>query len=374
MDIFNLLESLGGELPKTKKEKVQENTAKSAKTPDSSSKAKAADHAKDNVEKVPQQKTEIKLSPQVICIGNNFRLTISGVKTLDDCIKQLFDLGYKEILLSGKCILIDQGTLLFQTYDSAVQDSILVNMPMNVCFGEKRMELDADDFPGLDKDEISISDVHERWSTIHPECEGNGLSYDPRLGVATPCFSEVIKNKQKNINLPVTVSIWGETITVTQQDIGVIGVITCEQLCEYLSTAYSMQYNETELSLYECGEAFYAKLNAKKKAQPFNCDDYFVDKKAKVVNVKEKYRLPFTLHMANFNISASLNAEDFGGKEKVDQEEIMDYVKNRYPMFRSSDRKADILYLKDKNIVSVAAMSGKKGNIKDANYSKDAEK
>lgn len=40
MDIFNLLESLGGELPETKKEKVQENTAKSAKMPDSNSKLK----------------------------------------------------------------------------------------------------------------------------------------------------------------------------------------------------------------------------------------------------------------------------------------------------------------------------------------------
>ena len=39
MDIFNLLESLGGELTETNKEKVQEITAKSAKMPDSYSKA-----------------------------------------------------------------------------------------------------------------------------------------------------------------------------------------------------------------------------------------------------------------------------------------------------------------------------------------------
>ncbi len=360
MDIFDLWESLGGERPKTKKERKLTDTAKDVRMTDADGRKPSGKSAAGNA---PCQKAKIKLPDRVTCIGNHFRVTIEGAGTLDDCVRRLVDLGYKEILLSGKCIFISKDVLLFQSFDRVVEDSVLVNMPMSICAGEKRMELDMDDFPELDKDEISVLDIHERWIAVHPEDEGSGLSYNPQLGVATPYISKTGIQEQKNIELPVRVSILGDIITITQQDVGIPGTITCGQLCEYLSTSYSLKYQEAELSLFDYGGILLAGFRTGKKTQTFGIDAYFVDKGAHTKKVKEKYMLPLTLYMANFNISVPLSPEDFEGRGKIEQEEILGYVKNKYPMFRSSDRKIDILYYKERNMVSVAAMSGKKGNV-----------
>lgn len=359
MDILSLMESLGGMPSENKKEKTEGDTAKKKDLKEGEN---TADHKpKDKNASQTANKSSVKLSDQVTCIGKNFRLTLSGVSCIDDCVKQLYDLGYKEILLSGQCVLVNQSTLLFQLSDRAVQDSVHAIMPMCVCAGDKRMELEAEDFPELDPDEISILDVHDRWVAIHPEDEKCSLCYDPKYGVATPCFSESALNKQQNVELPVKVSIFGSVATVTQEDLGIISIPTCESLCDYISEAYSVKFQGVDLVLYNSKGMLVLGCITKKKPQSIDCKAYQVDGNAGIVNVKEKYPLPFTLCMANFNISTLLTSEDFGGKIKVDLEEVMEYVKQLYPMFRSPDRKADIYYLKDRNILSVAAMSGKKG-------------
>lgn len=373
MDIYSLFADLGGEPPKTKSERKKERSAAvnadadgnidldkdiedvSASVQDGKPKTKKA--------KSTHKGEDTQVEAPVTCIGDNFRVTLEDVHSVGDCVNELVRLGYKEILIMPVCSLVGKNTLFFKQTKVGVPENRRIDLPVIICAGENRMELTADDFPDLDPDEISAEIVMEKWIANNPAYEGCGLVYEPKCAVAAPTMPDKKLDKKKEYELPMKITLFGEVITVTNEDLGIIGKTKAEAVQDYICSKYSLNMDDTELLLMDNGEIFFAEYNckAKKKDIYFDTKAFYVNENASLSEVSEKYALPFTLYMANFNYSIKLTSNEFGGRNKVGREDVLKIAAKYCPTLQSSDRKADILYLREKNIVSVAAISGKKG-------------
>lgn len=371
MDIFSMIEGLSGEAPKTKSERDKERAVHVSKTAEGDidldkdigdlsvqkmkSKKKAGAHS--------QMGNDAEVNAPVTCIGEYFKVVLEEAATVQDCIKQLINMGYKEILAVKTYILLGKSTVLFKQECEATHENSKVDMPMAICAGENRMELTADDFPEFDSDEISLGLIRERWVANNQMYDGCGLIYDPKFAIAVPVLPERWVDMKKELEFPLKISIFGEVITIMEEDLGIIGLANGEMVRDYLCKKYSLVLAGVELLLKDSGEMFFAECNSKKKSKgtEFDKTEYYVNKEAMLSDVVEKYVLPVTLYMANFNYSIPLTSEDFNGKCKVGREDIVKIAAKYCPTLKSADRKADVLYLQDKNIVSVAAVSGKKG-------------
>ena len=290
-----------------------------------------------------------KVADTVVCCGRGFKVTMTGKATVDDCVKELVSLGYKEVVLLNNARLSKDGrTLTFDTPLSASDDSLQVFFPLIISDGLLRMELTREDFPNLDEDEISVADLITKWCSVNPTYEGCGLCYDASYGVATPVMTRVTEK----VILPISVHVYGETIPIAEN--------------EFLSNTVSDKDILSSLNLLSeeavlcSGNGGYFVAFSSKKIIHFNTDSYKIGTQTSS-HVQEKYHLPFTIHLANFGVDIPVSSTDFQEKSKVNITEVMDYLKTKYKMFGASDRKVDHIYLEDKKILSVASISGKKG-------------
>lgn len=371
MDIFSFMEDLGAEAPKTKSERDNEHAAGIKKAADGDidlDKDIEDLSIDDKKEKKKRSKgsplgDDIKVEAPVTCIGEHFKVVLDEAATVKDCVDQLVRLGYKEILVAATCFLAGKSALFFKQQNTGNPENRRVDMPVTICAGENRMELTAGDFPDYDSDEISVGLIKERWTANNPAYEGCGLIYEPKCAVAAPTLPEKKINMKKEFELPMKVSIFGETITITNEDLGITGLADGKAIRDYLCSKYSLVMDTAELLLKDSGEMVFAEYHCKKEGKgiSFGKAEYYVNENAQLSDVTEKYVLPITLYMANFNYSIWLTPEEFGGKDKVEQADVLKIAAKYCPTLQSADRKADVLYLKDKKIVSVAVMSGKKG-------------
>lgn len=371
MDIFSLMEELGGEVPKTKSERNSEfatNTKEAADgdidlDKDIEDLSVQDKQTKKGAAKSSSKGDDTKVEAPVTCIGEHFKVILDEADTVKDCVNQLVRLGYKEVLAVKTCVPVGKSMLLFKQANTGDPENRRVDMPVTICAGENRMELTADDFPDYDPDEISVGLIKEKWAANNPAYEGCGLIYEPKCAVATPALPEKKADMKKEYELPMKVSVFGEVVTITNDDLGIIGLASGKAISEYLCYQYLLPVDKAELLFKDSGEMVFADYSSKMKGKGISFDrtEYYVKKDAVVSIVTEKYVLPFTLYMANFNYSILLTSGEFGGRNKVEQADVLKIAAKYCPTLQSADRKADVLYLKDKNIVSVAAVSGKKG-------------
>lgn len=307
---------------------------------------------KKEVTKKTKSKTAKKaanVADTVKCCGRGFIITLTGMKNVDTCVKELVERGYKEILLSSKVNLSEDGSILtFETPSKASADSQQVTLPVVILDGELRMELSTENFVGLDEDEISISDLIEKWIEVNPSYAGCGMYYSSEYGVATPVFDPVLNN----ISLPASVSVYGESTLLSETEFLKSSVPGKEIIG-------TLNLLDTEAVLCKGNDNYFVSFQSKKGIS-FDKSTYSNGTK-EVNSVVEKYALPFTIHLANFGIDIQVSENDFPQKHKVTQEEILHFLTPNYKMFGANDRKADFIYLKDKNILSIASISGRKG-------------
>lgn len=290
-----------------------------------------------------------KVADKVVCCGRGFKVTMTGKATVDDCIKELVTEGYKEVLLVNSAYLSADGSALtFDTPLKASDDSLQVSFPLTISDGLLRMELTREDFPDLDEDEISVADLIAKWCSVNPAYEGCGLSYDASYGVATPVLTQVTEK----VTLPMSVHVYGETIPISKNEF-LSDMVSAKDILSTLNL-----FSE-EAVLCSGDSGYYVAFSAKKPIN-YKTDSYKTGTQTSN-HVQEKYDLPFTIRLATFGIDVPVSSEDFQGKRKVNITEVMDYLKPKYKMFGSSDRKVDYIYLKDKGILSIASISGKKG-------------
>ena len=305
----------------------------------------------------------VEVEAPVTCIGDHFRVTLEDVHTVRDCVNQLVGLGYREILVPATCVPVGKRTLFFHQTTSGTPENRRVDLPVSICAGENRMELTSDDFPHHTPDEISVEMVLEKWVANNPAYEGCRMTYEPKCAVAAPVMPEKAVNKKKEYELPMKLSLFGEVLTITNEDLGRIGPVTVEMIEDYLYLEYSLDLEGTEILLRDSGEMVFVQYGCKRKDKgiSYSREDHYVKAEAELKDIVEKYALPLTLYMANFNYSVPLTADDFGGRNKVERADILKIAVKYCPTLSSADRRADVLYLKEKHIVSVAAVSGIKG-------------
>lgn len=227
--------------------------------------------------------------------------------------------------------------------DAATQ---IVSFPVTVCHGMTNAVYEGDMFPGLDEDEVSLSDVTMKFVETNPEFKGLDFSYDADASVIMPVFKQV--GVTDKVNAPSTLSVNGVVEDVAEEHAGkkpdeflqARGLGKTEGVCQY-ALRYADSSKENYLAVLEVAE----------KA---------TESTVKAKTVEEKYRLPLKLTVAGIGID--LTSEDFSGKEKVTQKEVISLCETRYKsLFKDAKRTPQFTYSSELSALEIAFTSGKKG-------------
>ncbi len=366
MSLFDMFEDFGLEEPvveeKKEEKKAEVKPEKKAEkiTPfpvDSSDNADSADEEEDLTDdsattddgekesKKPVtkvRKTYMTGPIKIVGTGWTFDYGSIGEKIdIMDALKAAFNEGFKEVALASITRNKDESVLYVSTLNErADDDATAMGKELTIYLARKAAVYKAEDFPGLDPDEISLGDVLEKYYEAYPELKGCSLKTGG--GIAVPVLTDSYTLKKDSAD---TVKIWKED-----------GVI---------------EYNEGEASLLFEGctvrksdsDVLFPVYSAKAKGSSrvsVSLSDFGLTKGTSST-VKEKYTLPFTLYLETFGQRREMKPEDFNGKTKVTKDEVIDYLKPKYKAFQSKKRKFDVVYEKSQDLVSVALISGEKG-------------
>lgn len=319
--------------------------------------------------KSKEKKTkELKVALPVTCVGRNFRVTIEDSSkssmTHPEIYKHLFELGYKEVAHRDVNLIIGKDNILYFTSprtSSKENNSVGFNPTIThlyVANGMEIMELEPSDFDGLDPDEVSVSDVLSKWEASFPQYEAQGLSVDTRAMVACPVYSKAV-SEGTVITLPCKVIFAGQTVEFTENDfILEEGKPTAKKIMDEVAgeTGVNMCLYEGEKNVYYIEFTPASKDIIHVSKESFLANKNGVDKEATL-----KMSLPLDVYFATINQNLTLTSEQFDGKTKVTEEEVKKFMGKSYSVLRSSDRKLETFYLKERNLLSIALTSGKKG-------------
>ena len=284
------------------------------------------------------------LQAPVTVVGCSFRYVYEGECEVDaiSAAKAAYDAGFWEVALARLYVGKDKTLLYVNSFEAeATDDDQAVPFrdgKITVVIGENRAEYTPADFDGMEETEISILDLAEKFTAAHPAFAGCSLRAEK--GIAIPVL-ERAKEEEKE-----TLSVWrnGSVSEMSKADFHLAFDVSDEsvKLVRYRSDDGTIfpSYTGTSVS---CSLSDFGVEHAVKKA------------------VEEKYRLPFTICLANLNKNFSVTTEHFQGKASVTQEEVLTVLKRSYRMFAQKDRKIDWVYDKKANLLSVAVVSGKKG-------------
>lgn len=361
-DSFDLFSMFGddnvAESKETKEEKsvsVENVTADAAveavDTPDdteddsdevSDSDAEAAKPKKAAPKKTTPKETLLTGPVKFIGVGFTFDYGEAGKKYKPTVVvKAAYDAGFKEVLLAD---LTHDGksTICMSIDKKASDDDIQMGDSVTVMLGEQRATYTPEDFEGMEKEEISIFDLTIKFIETHPEFKGCGLRFDPLSKVAMPVFDKKIKFG--DVAKP-------ENKFYFNSQFSNINIDTFDDC--YKSEDFKPVYHISD------SKNVFISTTLKNKIS-FTAKDAGLEGTAPSKKIKEVYRLPFTLWIETYGTKRACTAEDFG-KDVVTKEEVIDYLKNYYRIFRSQTRKFDIAYDRNSHVVGVAVVSGEKG-------------
>lgn len=337
MEQLNLFDFLGIEAPAEEPEMEETLEVSSGETEKPKKKAKASKA----------------VTLPVTVYGPNFTHKVEeGAKNIDELMKQLFEAGFKEVVLETNYTYVDGAIYMVSPRGTAGDTQ--ATLPMSVCDGMLQMDLGAENFPGMLPEEISLSLVREKWIEANPQYEGCELAYDPKYGVATPVWDTNISELSKGARVHYSGSedVWEhelmETIPVS----------------EYTETLYGT-IKDVTVNVHEGEGTFFVSFSAK-KSQMWTPSSVVkpIHEKASIKKAEEKISLPCELFFATIHQSIQLTPEMFEGEDRVTEEDILKLAEQNFRIIRSAKsdgRKVECVYSKEASIFSIAINSGKKG-------------
>lgn len=329
------------------------------------SKAENKPAAKSSKKKEKDSVTMVQLP--ITCYGRNWKHTIEGTEkiALEKVLESLRTANYEEVIANLEIVVLSRAIYFLypeQATDSDVQ--VLFNGQFNVCDGLMQMPLSLEDFPDMVAEEISLYTIAEKFGRSFPYYENKGLYLDNHAQVAIPVF-ERKKNPDEFVKLPCEVSLFGERVELSEEQFPFFDLKEGIPVSEIISYVLGEAPKELLPVLYEVQDNRYVITLTKGKKTTISTvsrEGFWKNgKDVTLVKAKELIALPCNLYFVTLNTTLSLTSSVFGGKTKVEQQEIIDYLKSFYSVLRSKDRKIEFIYAKEQNLVSIALISGTKG-------------
>lgn len=286
--------------------------------------------------------TSSKLVAPVTVVGTDWKFVVEGSGEMEakDVARAAFNAGYTEVALAKLSFGASRQVMYVNPFAAHETDDdkavTFKNDTIEVVLGMQKVSFNVSDFGGAAED-VSVQDVIDKFTELKPHFEGCYLAVTE--GYAVPVLEEVE-------TLPEQMNVYqdGNTVLMTK--------------AEY-EAAYTATEEKVSLMTYESdNDTYFPAYTGEVLVVPV---DTYGLKSPIPKTVEEKYKLPFTICLENFNKSFTANAENFGGKEVVTKEDVLAVLKRQYKVFGQSNRKIDVIYEKKANLLSIAVTSGKKG-------------
>lgn len=265
-----------------------------------------------------------------------------------EIVKLAYEAGYREVACADIKCVESENTIYVQTVASSCTDEdTAVADGTTIILGQNAATITAQQC-GLDADELSVYDINEKFVSLCPDFKGCLLKYNPSAKVAIPVFSNKIDGVEK-IEDGKTYRVWNS-----------------DGVKEMSSADLKTFYVDYEFYQSESGVLFAMPAPPCGKGKPIAVrvtvlwQDLGLEHKTEE-KVKEKYVLPLTICLAAFNQRISVDSSMFSGKEKIEREDVLEFLKPQYRVFRSPSRKFDLSYNKATNELAVMITSGEKG-------------
>ena len=340
-------------------EKAEEKAEK--KAPEKKAEKKAPSKAKKSVAKDVEAEEKISYPVTVKMPYKTLVLEGSGETTVKAVLAELFKQGYKEIALFNK--IVNEGILYIgagvMTSPADRKSAVSLKNPVTICIGELRCEYNSTHFNG--EEEIALEEVVEKFTAENPRFSGAEWLFDPEVAVITPIFKgfpDKTTEKDAVAQGMESLSVFGVKAKLSAESETEI-----KNLPEEIGDGYTYLFGQIDKVLFAT-----IKLPGKASSVTVR-DEWKVNKDAKREKIKEKFALPLKLWLYNFNQERELTAADFGGKEKVTEDEVKKYLKDDISAFADDNRSFDFIYSKSQNTLSVGINSGKKGCVVSAGLS-----
>lgn len=357
-DFFSLGSEATQPAPVTKPAKVvktAETKAEGATGTKTSAKSGSKSDAK------AKKRTLTKKVPGPVVIhgaGWTFTYGVAGQEyLLTEALKAAYDAGYKEVVISGvKFSLTGSHIFVDVLGQAASDDDAALGGDVSVVLGQHQAAYSLSNFAeeggeAPSGDEVSVFDLTVKYRESHPEMKGADLIFDAQYGLAAPVLEKAVPAKK----MPAG------TYRFFFED----GVKELEGSGEELSEHFLTGFGEKEASVYFYrteDNLYFAVLHGAETVTVSGSDIAAPpEEKRKTGTVKERYSLPATLYVERFGTRKKIEPEEFDGKTKIEEADVINYLKRYYRIFNSTSKKFDVLYDKQHGLISVAVISGTKG-------------
>lgn len=298
----------------------------------------------------------------VICYGRNWTHRIDGFgeKTINDILVDLKNAGIEEVSHKDVSPIADEkrlkkGMLFFTSPQKANNDNVAIFTSSNKTVyadGLEQMSLTPDMFVGKDKDEISVLDGQFLFEKNFPIYQNLSISFCSSSNIGVPVITKTIADGDK-IVLPKNIVVNGEVqpVQLNLFDMGAMEVLGSEIKNHYFSGL--------DVILKCIGNTIFCEykgtpISSLKKPNVFGT--------SKEVIAKELYNLPCKCYFVTLNQTFDLVPEMFNCKTKISEQEVLELLRKNYSLLRNKDRRIEVIYAREQNLVSVALTSGTKGS------------
>jgi PRTRC genetic system protein A len=353
---FNLMGDIFGEefameAPKAKKETAKKETAKK-EAKKTSSKAK-------------------KVFVNVPCTvyGGNFVTKIEkqgkDKVSIDDLADLLCEAGYVEAKAKTRQFLVNKTdeSIVYLTSDkfaTATADDVAADFSagdVTFAYGGEQILLKAEEFE-QDADEICMADLKAKIAESFPQFKSCDFYYDVESAVVVPILKTA--DEKTKVSFPAVFVVNGEERVLDEDGIGgttlkdAADSLTKDFISEGLKAGFGELDSKYYLVLWAVSPSSAASASADKKK----------NKGASAKKVEKKYPSNVTVYLSFNGYRETLSAEKFEGKEKITLADILEYLKPRFKILESEEKRKGIQvfsYDEATNQISLIVSEGRRG-------------
>ena len=331
-------------------ELMEEETESSKEKPKKSTKTSSK-------KKIADGDTEVQLPIKVLASTFSCDIQELGTRKLSEVFDMLFELGYVEVACKRSCVLDKEHAVLYlldrvTEADEKASVSISAEHPVTVGTGLQQDIITMQDFLEMSPEEIGVEDVAEIFESHSPSYKGSSYAYDAGKNVMVPVVS-AFRKLRENAEFPCTYFMYG--IMHGADDICKDG----KDVLTALSACFDINEACVDLSFVtDAGGRVHPVFEAAKGAAVLTLSKTAA---TKPVAKKELYTLPLTCWLANAGIELELTSEMFGGRSKIDKEDVREVLGQEYIIFRKTEKQMDCQYIKAANRLAVNVSSSTKG-------------
>lgn len=343
------------------------------------------------VKKATTGKTKQKKGPSIITlpvkvVSGTWEESVTSIQgktsvTETELIEYLISIGYNSLRYSNINMTYspDKGDRVGIAYSQNIlansfiskDDSISIDFTnfetVTVSDGLLNAEYTLHDFPELEKDEVSIADVYEKWILTNPVYKGCQLMYDAAVNICVPLWGTLLKDSDK-IDFPVEVYYNGSVTLITEDNVK--GKGTYKDLSGKFFSGkvapdilFQVAKNEDNVLFFTTKFTGTTCLNVSLKGKNAAA------KKPEKVN--KKHKLPLALWIPYLGLKFTIEKNSFEGREKVTTQDIISALAVKFSFFKDKDREFESYYCSENNQLTIHVVSGKKGAEVELVSSKD---